>query len=100
MATQWHTIYPWIASDITFPGAIIFIGIVGFIFSRAWLAAVTLRNIFAVGVFCHLLILFFYVPLNNTLFMYPEPMMAVLVQGVLWHLTCDRGLALITDSKS
>ena len=100
VATQWHTIYPWIASDITFPGAIIFIGIAGFIFSRAWLAAVTLRNIFAVGVFCHLLILFFYVPLNNTLFMYPEPMMAVLVQGVLWHLTCERGLPLITDSKS
>lgn len=100
VATQWHTIYPWMASDITFPGAIIFIGIAGFIFSRSWFAAVVLRNIFAVGAFCHLLLLFFYVPLNNTIFMYPESMIAFLGQAVLWYITCDRGMAVTNASKS
>ncbi|MEU8331312.1 hypothetical protein [Micromonospora sp. NPDC048839] len=68
----WATIYPWLASDLTFPGAALFMGLVGWLFAGSWRAAVSSRRVVPSLIFAQLCILVFYVPANNQLGMAPE----------------------------
>ena len=61
----WSTIYPWLASDITFPGAILFMGVVGWWLARFWIEGAFLRRRLSVLMFAQLAILIAYVPANN-----------------------------------
>lgn len=86
-AHYWHTIYPWIASDLTFPGAIIFIGIMGYLLAQSWRDACRAENPFAVGFFTQILLLFYYIPANNGRLMYPEEALTFWGLLVCWKLT-------------
>ncbi|MGQ5265277.1 hypothetical protein ACTWLT_31450 [Micromonospora sp. ZYX-F-536] len=68
----WATIYPWLASDLTFPGAALFMGLVGWLFAGSWRAAVSSRRVVPTLIFAQLCILVVYVPANNQLGMAPE----------------------------
>ncbi|WP_406076523.1 hypothetical protein [Micromonospora sp. NBC_00858] len=68
----WATIYPWLASDLTFPGAALFMGLVGWLFAGSWRAAVSSRRVVPTLIFAQLCILIVYVPANNQLGMAPE----------------------------
>ncbi|WP_410815145.1 hypothetical protein [Micromonospora sp. 067-2] len=68
----WATIYPWLASDLTFPGAALFMGLVGWLFAGSWRAAVSSRRVVPTLMFAQLCILIVYVPANNQLGMAPE----------------------------
>jgi hypothetical protein len=61
----WATIYPWLASDLTFPGAVIFMGFVGWWLARFWYEAAFLRSRLSLLMFCQLMLLIAYVPANN-----------------------------------
>jgi hypothetical protein len=64
----WHSIYPWLASDVGFFGALFIIGIFSYLLGLTWgLSLLTL----APQILCLLyllLILFFYIPANNQIF--------------------------------
>jgi hypothetical protein len=62
---KWATIYPWLASDISFPGTVLFMGLVGWWFARFWYEAAFLRSRLALLMFCELGLLLVYVPANN-----------------------------------
>ncbi|MFI7551057.1 hypothetical protein ACIBQ2_15035 [Micromonospora sediminimaris] len=68
----WATIYPWLASDLTFPGAALFMGFVGWLFARAWSDAISTRRVLPTLVFTQLCLLVAYVPANNQLGLSPD----------------------------
>ncbi|MEU8087934.1 hypothetical protein AB0B57_30525 [Micromonospora sp. NPDC049101] len=89
----WATIYPWLASDLTFPGAALFMGLVGWLFAGAWRAAVSSRRVVPTLIFAQLCILVIYVPANNQLGMAPESivgMATLLVLHVMQSLFSER----------
>jgi len=65
--SQWATIFPWLANDVGFPGAIAVICLLAFLWGRSWLDAVGGHDDRAAIVFCLLFQLFVYVPANNQL---------------------------------
>lgn len=68
MFTLWHSIYPWIASDVGFVGALVVMGILAYLFGISWgRSLITMAPKWVVLSYL-LLILFFYVPANNQIF--------------------------------
>lgn len=65
----WSTAFPWFASDLTFPGVVVLMGIVGFVFSRLWIACVGHARLLSLALFGQMLILIAFLPANNQLFM-------------------------------
>lgn len=65
--TYWTTIYPWLASDLSWPGAVAFMFLVGWWTARWWLEAVYLRSKIALLLVGQMAILIAYVPANNQL---------------------------------
>lgn len=90
VAHYWHTIYPWLASDLTFPGAIVFMGLMAFLLSRAWADTLLGKNPYAAGFTTQLLLLFFYIPANNIRLMYSEEALTFWGLLGLWLMTRKR----------
>lgn len=65
--SKWHTIFSWLASDMTYPGALIFLAVVGFLYARVWKEAIAYRNPFSILVFSLLNVGLVYIPANNQL---------------------------------
>jgi hypothetical protein len=64
---HWATIYPWLASDLTFPGAALFMGLVGWLFAQTWFEAAYRRRVLSMLIFGQLCVLIAYIPANNQL---------------------------------
>lgn len=84
---RWHSIYPWLASDITFPGVVVAMFFLGMLFAKVWLDILWCKNPIAVVLFSMLLILFFYVPANNQIFAFPASAIAFFVLFSWWTFT-------------
>lgn len=65
--TNWSTIYPWLASDLTFPGAVLFMGVVGWWLARWWFEAVAQGAKISMLLFAQMLLLIAFVPANHQL---------------------------------
>lgn len=63
----WGTVYPWLASDLTFPGAALFMSIAGWFMARMWLGAHVERDPLSLVLFCQVALFIAYVPANNQL---------------------------------
>lgn len=87
---RWHSIYPWIASDLTFPGTIIFMFLLGWVFALVWLDVAFCKNLWAVCLFPLLLIMLFYVPANNQVLAFSPQAVPFWAMLFLWSFT--RGL--------
>ena len=83
----WSSIYPWIASDVTFPGTILVVALIGYLFARTWLETVYTRNPFAVAVYAQFSIMLFYFSANNQLFQNGEGVFGFLGLLSLWLLS-------------
>jgi hypothetical protein len=62
---QWSTIYPWIASDVSFAGTILVVFLIGYFFALSWIDTLKGTNPYAVAVFAQFLIMLFYFSANN-----------------------------------
>ncbi|WBB52081.1 hypothetical protein [Verrucosispora sp. WMMD573] len=80
----WATIYPWLASDLTFPGAALFMGLIGWFFARVWLEAALARRVLPLLIFAQLAILIAYLPANNQLGMSPESVIGMITLLALY----------------
>lgn len=86
----WFTIYPWIASDVTFPGTIIVVFFLGWLFALSWLDTLRGDNPFAVAFFAQLTIMFIYFPANNQCLQYGEGFFAFFWLLGMWLHTRRR----------
>lgn len=76
MFTLWHSIYPWIASDVGFVGTLFVMGIFGYLLGLSWgRSLLTLSPKWVIFSYL-LLILFFYIPANNQIFQSGETFFA------------------------
>jgi hypothetical protein len=66
-SVYWATIYPWLASDVTFPGTVVVVFFVGWLAGGVWLDVLGGRNPIAVGLLGQVLVLLYYVPAHNKL---------------------------------
>ncbi|MBZ5524459.1 MAG: hypothetical protein LAP21_19650, partial [Acidobacteriia bacterium] len=82
----WCSIYPWIASDISFPGVIVFVFLVGHFFALAWLDTL-MANPFALLAFTNFLIMLIYFSGNNQMMQSGEGGVAFWVLLFAWLLT-------------
>jgi len=61
----WSTIYPWIASDVTFPGSIIVVSFIGYILAVTWCDILNCCNPIAVSAFSCIFFIIYSFPMNN-----------------------------------
>jgi hypothetical protein len=63
--TQWSTLLVWIANDVGFGGALIFVLVLGYAWGRAWMNATKGMDDRSAIFFCALMMMLFYLPGQN-----------------------------------
>lgn len=86
MFQLWHSIYPWLASDVGFPGALVVIGALAYLLGLSWGHALTTASARWTVLLYLLLVLFFYIPANNQVFQSGESCVGFFILLVmLWN---------------
>ncbi len=83
----WSSIYPWIASDLSFPGTVVFVFLIGRLFAQSWLDTLRGDNPVAVVMFSIFVIMLFYFPANNQMLQSGEGFTAFWGTLILWRRT-------------
>jgi hypothetical protein len=87
MTQRWHTIYPWLASDLTFAGTIIFVFLIGMLLAITWFETLAGHNPFAVAMLANLSLMLFYFNANNQVLAFPVQFSATIGTLALWLIT-------------
>lgn len=80
----WATAYPYFASDLTFPGTVLMLFVIGRLFAKSWIDTLGGKNPFAIVMFSLLAIFIFYLPATNRMLQDGEGVVAFYVWLVLW----------------
>ena len=88
--SKWHTLFSWLASDMTYPGALIFLAFVGYLYAKAWKESISTRNPFSILLFCLLNIGLVYIPANNQLVHSPGGLALLVAILVLYFVFAPR----------
>jgi len=83
----WITFYAWIASDITFPGVLLLMVVIGRLLALGWLDTLEGSNPFAVGAFALLVLMVAYLPANDQLLSSGESTVGFIGLLALWMWT-------------
>lgn len=83
----WATIYPWLASDLSFPGTILVVFLIGRCLADSWLDSLQGDNPFAVATLTLFLIMIYYFPANNQILQNGESLVSFYVILALWIFT-------------
>lgn len=81
---NWYSIFPWLASDITFIGALIYMSVVAWLFMRCWIQSVEYDNPIAFTLLVLLMIQYFFLIANNQLFVQRGESLATICLLVLY----------------
>jgi hypothetical protein len=87
---RWHSIYPWIASDVSFWGVPIIVFLIGYLFGLSWLDSLA-KNPFGVVVFSLFVIMLFYFSANNQLCQAGDTVFVFWVGLTAWLRSRHRG---------
>lgn len=82
--SKWHTVFPYLASDLTFFGSLIFFFFIALIYSAAYLEASRYKNPVSLLLFSSLNIMLVFVPANNQLMIAPENYFAYIIILFFW----------------
>jgi hypothetical protein len=82
----WSTFYTWIASDFTFPGTILVIYFIGYLFALSFKDTFISNNPFAIATFCNLFFTIYSFPTTNPL-QDGNGITSILGLMIIWHLT-------------
>jgi hypothetical protein len=83
-SNYWATIYPWIASDVTFPGTVLVVLMIGWLTGRVRLDVLGGENLFAVALLGQVLVLLYYFPAHNKVMHSGEGIFAFAVLLLAW----------------
>lgn len=81
---NWSTIYPWLASDFSFPGTLLIVFLTGRLLALTWFDTLESRSPWAIVLFSQIVIMLFYFPANNQLLQSGESLFAFFVTLLLW----------------
>lgn len=81
---QWHTIFPWLASDLTFIGALLYMGFVALIYMKCWKQVIEYNNPISFVLLTLLTIQYIFVPANNQLFISRGGSLGTIVVFLIW----------------
>ena len=81
---SWYSIFPWLASDLTFIGALIYMAVVAWLFMRCWIQAVEYDNPIAFTLLVLLMIQYIFLIANNQLFVQRGESLATVCLLVLY----------------
>lgn len=84
---NWHSIYTWLASDFSFIGTLLLMILIGYIFGEVWKSVLFKHNIYAIGLFILMMIMFMYFPANNQIFSFIHTFTAFWGLFILWIFT-------------
>jgi hypothetical protein len=87
MWIHWHTIYPWIASDVTFPGTLVVVFLIGWAFALLWLDGIRGENPFAIGFLYLFIRLLYYFPANSQVTGFADQAIPFWLLLTAWLLT-------------
>ena len=87
MMVNWHSIYPWIASDITFPGTLLFVYFIGYLYGLSWIDWLIKGNPLAFAVFYQLTVTLLYFPCNNSQILGNIGVLGFIAWVMMWFLT-------------
>ncbi|NML47776.1 hypothetical protein HHL11_28770 [Ramlibacter sp. G-1-2-2] len=87
MQGLWHSIYPWLASDFGFAGALVALGLFAYLLGRSWGSALLHGGHWPVIMVYLLLVLFFYIPANNQILQTAETCVAFFIALGGWIFT-------------
>lgn len=91
----WATIYPWIASDVSFPGTVVVIYLIAWASSRVWLDVLGGHNPYAVALLGQFLLMLYYVPAHNKIMHSGEGVLAFVTLLGAWLATRSRRVDVI-----
>ncbi|MGA2319521.1 MAG: hypothetical protein ABSG95_02105 [Solirubrobacteraceae bacterium] len=83
----WSTFYAWVASDLTFPGVLLLMALIGRLLALGWLDTLEGSNPFAVGAFAMLVLMVVYLPANDQLLSSGESTVGFVGLLALWLWT-------------
>lgn len=83
----WHTFYTWVASDVSFPGTLLVVFLLGRLFALVWVDTLRGDNPFAIGLFLILVTMLYYFPTNNIVLGFLESWVGFWSLVGLWWLT-------------
>ncbi|AIF53698.1 hypothetical protein [Pelosinus sp. UFO1] len=82
--SNWHTIFPWLASDFTYVGAIVFLCMVMIIYALSWNRILRNGHWVNILMFSNINILLLYVPANNQLFQTRASVIVTILILLVW----------------
>lgn len=84
---QWHSMYTWLANDVSFLGVIFVMFFIGMLFAMMFKDAVKNQNIFAqLSVFYFILMMVF-IPCNNQIAQRPDTLFSFILIVICWFLS-------------
>jgi oligosaccharide repeat unit polymerase len=86
---QWHSMYTWIANDVSFIGVILVMFLVGMVGATAYKDSIITNNPFAHLMVYYFALLAFFIPCNNQIFQSTYVMFSFWTVFILW--LCTRG---------
>jgi hypothetical protein len=96
----WSSIYPWIASDVSFPGTVLVVFLIGRLAALAWFDCLSGRNPFAYGMLAQFAMMFLYFPANNQTSQFGEGFTAFWGILIAWLVTRNRTLPVLSRTKT
>lgn len=81
---NWHTIYSWLANDISYLGVLLVMLLLGSYLAIVYFRTVINKDPIAIVLFCMLVLMFFYFPMNNQILSYPSTFMSFTVINIYW----------------
>lgn len=80
----WNTIFPWLASDLTFVGAIFIFIPIAYVYAVCWKEIVRYRNPVSILMFSMLTMGLIFIPANNQLLHGVDSFITTIVMSILW----------------
>lgn len=65
MQIRWDSVYPWLASDLSFPGTIVLMVVIGRLLASTWFDTQAGENPYALALFILLMLIILYFPAND-----------------------------------
>ncbi len=83
---RWHSIYTWLANDVSFYGVILVMALIGMLFGMMFKDAIATKNPFARGSIFFFILMIIFIPCNNQVAQSADNLFGFISLIVLWLL--------------